>query len=62
MLTSRQQSWCVYETTLKGRVEATRSVCESDEWEAMLAAKPGLHTLIMAGWTSPLFVDGGSGL
>ena len=49
MRTTRQQSWCVYETTLKGRAEATRSVCESGEWEAMSAAKPGLYTLVMAG-------------
>ena len=41
--------WVVYQVAVKGRPGGTNAVCESAEWDALEAARPGLHTLVRAG-------------
>ncbi len=41
--------WVVYRVAVKGRPGGTNAVCESVEWDALEAARPGLHTLVQAG-------------
>jgi hypothetical protein len=42
-------SWVVYRMTIHNKPSGMNAVCEQDEWEAMELARPGYHTLILAG-------------
>jgi hypothetical protein len=41
--------WVVYRMTIHGKPSGMSAVCEQGEWEAMERAKPGYHTLVLAG-------------
>lgn len=42
-------AWVVYSTPTRGCPSGTRAVCEQTEWEALVRARPGVHTLVRAG-------------
>lgn len=42
-------SWVVYRMTIHNKPTGMNAVCEQSEWEAMELARPGYHTLILAG-------------
>jgi hypothetical protein len=44
--------WVVYQLTRKGQPTGTNVVCEQAEWDALEAEQPGVHTLVMAGFTN----------
>ena len=46
MRVRKVESWVVYQRVLKGQAAGINAVCEAGEWEAMLAAQPGLLTLV----------------
>jgi hypothetical protein len=50
--TEKAVSWVVYRMTIHGKPNVVNAVCKQDEWEAMERAKPGYHTLILAGITN----------
>ena len=50
--TEKVVSWVVYRMTIHGKPNVVNAVCKQDEWEAMERAKPGYHTLILAGITN----------
>jgi hypothetical protein len=50
--TEKVVSWVVYRMTIHGKPNSVNAVCNQDEWEAMERAKPGYHTLILAGITN----------
>ncbi len=45
-------TWVVYEVTIRRKPIRVRAVCERSEWDAMVLARPGYHTLILGGITS----------
>jgi hypothetical protein len=45
-------AWVVYSAPTRGCPAGTRAVCEQSEWEALVRAKPGFHTLVRAGITN----------
>jgi len=45
------ETWVVYLMTVK-KSNGMRAVCEQAEWDAMEAARPGLHRLIQGGIAS----------
>ena len=47
--TEKLESWVVYLMTVQGKLTGRRAVCEQGEWEAMECARPGYHTLLVAG-------------
>lgn len=47
--TERVASWVVYQMTIHGKPGGMNAICEQSEWDAMEAARPGYHTLVMAG-------------
>jgi hypothetical protein len=47
--TKQPKLWVVYRMTIHGKPGGVNAVCEQGEWEAMERAKPGQHTLILAG-------------
>ena len=44
--------WVVYRMTMHGRPSGRTAVCEQAEWDAMERAKPGYHSLVLAGITN----------
>lgn len=42
-------SWVVYQTPIRNKPGLLRAICETSEWAAMEAARPGYCTLIQAG-------------
>jgi hypothetical protein len=44
--------WVVYRLTYRGQPTANHVVCEQAEWDALEVAQPGVHTLIMGGFTN----------
>jgi hypothetical protein len=50
--TEKVVSWVVYRMTTHGKPNRVNAVCQQDEWEAIERARPGYHTLILAGITS----------
>jgi len=44
--------WVVYRMTIHGKASGMNAVCEQGEWDIMERAKPGCHTLILAGITN----------
>jgi hypothetical protein len=50
--TEKVVSWVVYRMTTHGTPNGVNAVCQQEEWEAMERARPGYHTLILAGITS----------
>ena len=52
MRTKPAETWVVYETLVQGRNLAGRAVCGADEWPALQASRPGVHTLVRAGITN----------
>jgi hypothetical protein len=42
-------SWVVYRMTVHGKQGGASAVCEQGEWDTMERARPGHHTLILAG-------------
>jgi hypothetical protein len=42
-------SWVVYRMTIQGKKSGMSAVCEQGEWEALVLAQPGYHTLVRAG-------------
>src|SRR3954447_15582889 len=42
-------SWVVYRMTIHGRPGKVSAVCGQQEWEALEVARPGYHTLALAG-------------
>jgi hypothetical protein len=47
--TEKSVSWVVYRMTIHGKPSGMSAVCEQGEWEAMEQARPGYHTLVLAG-------------
>jgi hypothetical protein len=47
--TEQSVSWVVYRMTIHGKPSGMSAVCEQGEWEAMEQARPGYHTLLLAG-------------
>ena len=47
--TENTVSWVIYRMTIHGKPSGIRAVCEQSEWEAMEQARPGYHTLVLAG-------------
>src|SRR5581483_1970385 len=45
-------TWVVYRMTIYGKPSGRQAVCEQGEWEAMERARPGYHTLLLAGITN----------
>ena len=41
--------WVIYRVAVKGGRDGPTAVCESGEWDAMEAARPGIHTLLRTG-------------
>ena len=42
--------WVVYQSAVRGAPGGTaHHVCEQQEWNTLVAARPGVHTLIRAG-------------
>jgi hypothetical protein len=41
--------WVIYRVVIKGGPGGANAVCEAREWDALEAARPGLHTLVQAG-------------
>lgn len=52
MKTPRVESWVVYRVTVRGNPTGMNAVCDAAEWAAMDGARPGVHTLIAAGFAS----------
>src|SRR5262245_18949071 len=50
--TEKCATWVVYQVTIHGKPSGTNAVCEQGEWDAMVRARPGYHTLVQAGSTS----------
>ena len=50
--TEQCMQWVVYRMTMHGKPSGRNAVCEQAEWEAMEQAKPGYHTLVLAGITN----------
>ena len=46
MRTHKRGPWVVYRATIKGIAVGPTAVCQSDEWDALQAARPGVHTLL----------------
>jgi hypothetical protein len=44
--------WVVYEVIARRQPCGARGVCEHSEWDAMLQARPGQLTLVLAGIAS----------
>jgi hypothetical protein len=44
--------WVVYRMTIHGNPTPMNAVCKQGEWDAMERARPGYHTLILAGITN----------
>jgi hypothetical protein len=47
--TEKTVSWVVYRMTIHGKSSGMIAVCEQGEWDAMEHARPGYHTLVLAG-------------
>ena len=47
--TEKSVSWVVYRITIHGKPNGMSAVCEQGEWDAMEQARPGYHTLVLAG-------------
>ena len=47
--TDKTVSWVVYRMTIHGKPNGMSAVCEQGEWDAMEQARPGYHTLVLAG-------------
>jgi hypothetical protein len=47
--TDKTVSWVVYRMTIHGKPSGMSAVCEQGEWDAMEHARPGYHTLVLAG-------------
>jgi hypothetical protein len=47
--TEKPESWVVYLMTVNGKPGGGRAVCDQRQWEAMECARPGYHTLLVAG-------------
>jgi hypothetical protein len=47
--TEKLESWVVYLMTVHGKPSGRRAVCDQGEWDAMECARPGYHTLLLAG-------------
>ena len=47
--TENTVAWVIYRMTIHGKPSEIRAVCEQSEWEAMEQARPGYHTLVLAG-------------
>src|SRR4051812_24541670 len=45
-------SWVIYRMTVHGNPAQSNAVCEQAEWDAMELARPGHHTLLLAGITN----------
>jgi hypothetical protein len=45
-------TWVVYQLTHKGQPTGNNVVCEQAEWDALELAQPGVHTLVMGGFTN----------
>ena len=45
-------TWVIYRMTIYGKPSGRQAVCEQGEWEAMERARPGYHTLLLAGITN----------
>jgi hypothetical protein len=45
-------TWVVYEVTVPRKPGGARAVCERSEWDALELARPGVHTLVLAGIAS----------
>ncbi|WP_238602673.1 hypothetical protein [Fimbriiglobus ruber] len=50
-LLQRSQTWVIYQSTLRGQIIGTKSVCEQSEWEEMERSHPGVNRLVQAGIT-----------
>jgi hypothetical protein len=46
--TEKSVLWVAYRMTINGKPQMN-AVCKQDEWDAMEQARPGQHTLILAG-------------
>jgi len=44
--------WVVYRMTINGKQSGMSAVCDQGEWEAMENARPGYHTLVLAGFAN----------
>jgi hypothetical protein len=47
--TGESVMWVVYRMTINGKPSQMNAVCEQYEWDAMESARPGYHTLVLAG-------------
>src|SRR5262245_44439120 len=47
--TKKAALWVVYRMTVYGKPSAAAAVCEQSEWDALELARPGYHTLVLAG-------------
>jgi len=47
--TEKCMLWVVYRMTIHGKPSGRTAVCEQGEWEAIERAKPGYHSLVLAG-------------
>ena len=47
--TEKSVLWVVYRMTIHGKPNGMSAVCEQGEWDAMEQARPGYHTLVLAG-------------
>lgn len=48
-MATQQETWVVYQMTVRGPLPGARAVCRQSEWNSMEQANPGYHTLIQAG-------------
>jgi hypothetical protein len=44
-----EQTWVIYQSTVRRHPHGLVSVCDQSEWEAMERLQPGTHPLIQAG-------------
>src|SRR5258707_216594 len=50
--TEKAALWVVYRMTVYGKPSGATAVCDQREWDAVDLARPGYHTLLLAGIAS----------